>query len=124
MAREVDELFGEGEGTPAPRTRTVWALLVSGLVLALAGLACTTAPGGLLVLVAWMIVEKESDRLDNGYLPADARPTVDRLRTATYAGLVVVVLVFLVQIGLFCTGFYESFWERLLIWATEGPLRS
>lgn len=120
MAREVDELFGEGEGTPAPRTRTVWALLVSGLLLAVLGLACTTAPGGVLVLIAWMIVEKENDRLENGYLPADARPAVDRLRVATYAGLVVVVLVFLIQIVLFCLGFYETFWENLLVWATDG----
>lgn len=123
MAREVDELFGEGEGTPAPRARTVWALLGFGLLLTVLGLACSTAPGGLLVLIAWMIVEKEDDRLENGYLPADARPVVDRLRTATYAGLVIVIVAFVTQIMLFCTGFYEVLWERLLIWITGGTPR-
>lgn len=117
MAREVDELFGEGEGAPTPRSALVWTLLVSGLLLSLVGLLCTSAPGGILVLLAWSAVEKEMDRVDNGYLPAEARPTVARMRTATYVGLVLVVLVFVVQGWLFCLGFYEHLWERMLEWA-------
>lgn len=117
MAREVDELFGEGEGAPKPRSALIWTLLLSGLLLAVAGLLCSAAPGGVLVLVAWMLVEKEMDRVDNGYLPVEVRPVVARLRTATYIGLMLVVLLFVVQGWLFCTGFYESLWEQMLGWA-------
>lgn len=115
MAREVDELFGEGGGAPAPRSTLIWVLLLSGIVLSVVGLACSAAPGGLLVLIAWMTVEKEMDRVDNGYLPADARPTVQRVRTACYLGLVIVILVFVAQAWLFCAGFYEWLWAEALV---------
>lgn len=120
MAREVDELFGEGEGAPTPRSGLVWTLLVSGLLLAVVGLLCSAAPGGILVLVAWMLVEKEMDRVENGYLPAESRPIVARLRTATYVGLLLVVVLFVVQGWLFCTGFYERLWAWMLGWALGG----
>ena len=116
MSDRVDELFGEGEGAPKPRTALVLSLLLSGVLTALLGMACTAAPGGVLVLLAWMTVEKEQDRLEVGYLPREAKPRVKFLRTATYVTLTVVVLLFLLQGWLLCqTDFYTVWWEYLLV---------
>jgi len=116
MSDRVDELFGDGEGAPKPRTALVVALLVTGLLTALLGMACTAAPGGVLVLLAWMAVEKEQDRLEVGYLPKDAKPRVRMLRTATYVTLAIVVLMFVIQGWLLCqTDFYTVWWEYLLV---------
>ena len=46
MSTDVDELFGEGGGAPTPRTSLALALLVAGLVLAVVGMVCSAAPGG------------------------------------------------------------------------------
>ncbi len=104
----IDELFGEGGGAPEVQSKPVLRLLAAGLVTTLLGLACTTAPGGVLVLLAWMRVEKEADRVQNGFLPESARPQVERLRSATYVGLLFVVAMFFVQGALLCSGVYEN----------------
>lgn len=111
---ELDELFGEREDAPRARTGRVWGLLAVGLVLAGLGLLCSSAPGGILVLVAWMLVEKEMDRVENGYLPADQRPVVVRARAAAVAGLALSVAIFVLQGLLFCNGWYEVFWPSAL----------
>lgn len=116
---QVDELFGEGQGAPKPRTGLVRALLASGLVLALFGLACSSAPGGALVLAAWLVVDTEMRRVENGYLPADTRAEVQRLHHQTYAALVAVLAVFAVQSALLCGGFYESFWTWVVATVAE-----
>jgi hypothetical protein len=109
---KVDELFGQGGGAPSPRVGWIYTMLASGMLLALAGMACTSAPGGLLVLGAWLLVEQESDRLESGYLPSDAAPALARARSRTWVGLVTVVVLFTVQAFLLCTThFYESLYE-------------
>lgn len=122
MSQPVDELFGEGEGAPAPRTGLILSLLVSGLLTALIGMLCTTAPGGLLVLLAWLLVEKEMDRIDSGYLPSDARPHVQRLRTFTYAGVLVVIGLFVAQGFLLCGHAYDGLWLSMLGWLLGEPV--
>ncbi len=122
----VDELFGEGAGAPAPRLGWIYFLLVSGLLLAVLGMLCTSVPGALLVLFAWLIVEQEVDRLESGYLPADTAPTLARARSRTGAGLVTVVLLFFVQATLLCsTSLYEalyvSYATPVLEWIAPPP---
>ncbi len=111
---DLEELFGEGAGAPAPRTTLVASLLLFGLTLAIAGMACTAAPGGLLVLAGWMVVEKELDRIDSGYLPTDARPHVLRLRLFAYAAVLLVIGLFIAQGVLFCFGGYDMLWLGML----------
>lgn len=114
MAQDVDELFGGGQGQPAPRTGLVGALLVGGLLLSIVGLACSSVPGGILVLIAWSVVETENDRIESGYLPLDARGRVRALRAAVYFAIVVVVAALAVQLWLLGQGFYQILWSSLL----------
>ncbi len=114
MPSDVDEIFG-GEDAPKPRTALTLAMLLSGLVVALLGMACTTAPGGVLVLLSWMIVEKELDRVDSGYLAETDRRAVQQLRMAVGTGLAFVIALFLIQAVLLCqTNLYESLLVGLL----------
>jgi len=106
----LDELFGEDGGVPEPRAGTIVALLATGLTLTILGLACSAAPGGMLVLLAWYLVGKDMDRVDNGYLPADARPRVRRLQQATWASVAVVLVAFAVQAWLLSMGVYDVLW--------------
>ncbi|MCB9662784.1 MAG: hypothetical protein H6732_01630 [Alphaproteobacteria bacterium] len=114
MSQEVDELFGEGAGTPEPRLGLVRALLAGGVALTFVGLACSTVPGGLLVLAAWLVIDTEAERVESGYLPADTRPRVVVHQRATLAGLILVGLMFTAQMLLLMGGFYDVFWGELL----------
>jgi len=111
---ELDEIFGVGSGVPTPRTGTIVTLLAGGLVVGTVGLACTSVPGGVMVLLAWMLVEKEMDRIESGYLPEEARRVVGQLQVLAYVGVAVVVLLFGVQAYLFCSGGYDMLWGALL----------
>ncbi len=90
----VDELFGSAGAGARPKTGPAYALLALGLAVSVLGLVCTTAPGGLLVLGAWLLVEREGDRVDSGFLPETAAPEVARARRWTAAGLLVVLALF------------------------------
>lgn len=114
MSRDVDDLFGtEGDGV-RPKSFRIYVVLITGLVLTVAGMACTAVPGGLLTLVAWALVEKELDRVDSGYLALDYRPGLVALRGFVWASLVLVLGLFIVQGVLLCTGWYTSFWSYLI----------
>lgn len=117
----IDELFGQGGGAPTPRTGWIHALLILGIALSIAGLLCTSAPGGIVVLLAWLLVEQESDRLESGYLPSDCAPALARARSRTWAGIVLVVVIFFVQTILLCTtSFYEQLYVNLATPALES----
>jgi hypothetical protein len=120
---ELDELFGEAGARPRPRTGLVVTLLAVGLLATVLGMVCTAVPGGLLVLVAWQLVEKDADRVESGYLPAEARTTVVWLRRATLAAIVLVVLLFVAQAVLLAMGFYDVLWAGFLERAIDawGP---
>lgn len=126
MSEELEELFGDAGGQPVPRSRLVGTLLGSGLLLATLGMACSAAPGGLMVLAAWMVVEKEMDRVESGYLPADSHSEVRRLQQMTLVALAIVVVLFFVQTILFSLGVYEGLWTRLVellvSWLGDGAL--
>lgn len=124
MPAELGELFGEGWGHPTPRTRLIGGLLISGVVLTFFGMACIAAPGGLLVLLAWMYVEKDMERLESGYLPEADRPRVELLRNLTYGGLLFVILMFVIQGLLLCNGGYDYLLDTVYIPAWQAFIRS
>lgn len=107
MSQPVDELFGEGQGAPQPRISLVLILMGSGLLLMVLGLGCSMLPGAALVMVSWLTIEKEMDRVENGYLPLDARPVVVRMRNATRAVVLATVILLVVQIVLVQSGLYD-----------------
>lgn len=111
---QVDELFGGGEGQPGARLGRVYGLLVAGLLIGTLGLVCSVVPGAALVLIAWLMAEKELDRVESGYLPKQLRPTVSRAHRLTRAGLVSLILLLFLQVVLLCAGVYHRAWEALL----------
>jgi hypothetical protein len=130
MSADLEELFGQGEGQAQPRIRLVAILAASGVLLSILGLTCTTAPGGALVLISWLVIDKETSRVQSGYLSTDFQPVIDQARKWTYLCLVLVIGLFMVQLILLCQGFYEYFWgsilERLiplLIDSTATPIQ-
>ena len=112
---ELDELFGGGTGQPQPRSRLILGLLVAGVTLTAAGMLCTAVPGGLVVLIAWHQVEKESERLEAGFLAPGARPAIQQMQTLTYASVFLVLLLFTAQTTLFVLGFYDSLWQAMIL---------
>ena len=121
MSQRVDELFGGGDGAPEPRTGAIVAMLVVGVTVATLGLACTSVPGGVIVLMAWMMAEKEVDRIDNGYLPNTARPTVVWLQRLCVLAVFLTLALFILQAWLFCSGQYDVIWSMLLEWVVGAP---
>lgn len=124
MSRDLEELFGEGEGRPEPRTRLILGLLGGGLALTTAGMACTAVPGGIVILAAWNVVDAELQRVESGYLPASDRLHLQRMERLVYVALGLVVLAFLIQAWLLYQGFYEALWDSFLhlLLGTEGHL--
>lgn len=111
---KVDELFGGAGTAPHPRSGLVLGLVATGLVLATGGLACSSAPGGILVLAAWIVVEKERGRVESGYLPADTESEVRNLRTIALTAMMMVLLLFFVQAVLLMLGTYDALIEAVL----------
>lgn len=111
---ELAELFG-GSGRARPRTGLVAGLLIGGVLTTILGMACIAAPGGLLVLLAWLVVEKDHDRVESGYLPEADRSTVERSRNLTHAGLMLVICLFFVQALLLCFGGYDPLLDDVYI---------
>ena len=114
MSQKVDDLFGEGDSAVQPKTKTIIGKLVLGGVLAFFGLACTSVPGGLLVLWAWSIMEKEIDRVESGYLPEETLGTLQTLKGFVWAALLVILVIFIGQTILLFSGFYVGFWSNII----------
>ena len=122
MSQKVDELFGKGGSSVQPKTLSIIALLASGMLLAVLGLACSSVPGGLLVLWAWSIMEKEIDRVESGYLPEEAIGHLRSLKTIVWTSLLIVLILFIGQTVLLFTGFYIGFWGFIVEqFATGSP---
>ncbi len=118
----LDELFGAGHGQPTPRIRAIALSLGVGLVLAVLGMTCSAAPGGLLVLVAWVLVEKELDRVESGYLSTEFKPRLEQLQLGIYVAVVTVILLFAAQFWLLRRGFYEALWGGFIMAIREAVL--
>jgi hypothetical protein len=119
---ELDELFGPEGGQPQPRRGLVLGLLTTGLLMAILGMGCSAAPGGVLVLLAWVVAEKELDRVESGYLPWDVRGEVRRLYQLTLTGVLLVLFLFAVQAWLLYVGFYEALWGYLVARLMGSPV--
>lgn len=113
---DIDELFGEGGGAPAPRTVLASGLIATGLLTALVGMVCSAAPGALLVLLGWYVVEKDAARVESGYLPATAAPTVRALRVVAVGAVLGVIAMFVVQEVLLRVGVYDGPWSAAFGW--------
>lgn len=112
---ELDELFGEGDDRARPQRTRILALVTGGLFLELVGLMCTSVPGGLLVLMAWTVVEKDLDRIESGYLAPEHRLEVIRLQRLVLACIFLTIALFALQGVLVCTGVYsEQIWPWLI----------
>ena len=114
MARDdLDELFGEGGGTPEPKVIPAIALSVIGVLSAIIGMVCLAAPGGILVLLGLWWIEREMDRVENGYLAEDARPRVESARRFVLLCLIIVIALFFLQAVLYCNGFYQGLGDSI-----------
>ena len=114
---EIDDLFGDGSGTPSPSTTGPLVLSLLGLFMSLCGMACLAAPGGIPVLLALWWIERERDRVNNGYLPADAGPVVERTRRLVYLALFAVIGLFVIQALLYCNGTYDALGNLIFLGA-------
>lgn len=112
MANEVDELFGGGEGAAEPDVTTALALAALGVFGAILGMGCIAAPGALVVLIGLWRIEKELDRVENGFLDVSARPVVLRARRWIFAALAAVIGLLFVQVVLYFMGFYQMIGDR------------
>jgi ABC-type Fe3+ transport system permease subunit len=111
--RAVNELFG-AEGTALePSLGLPITLLVAGLMLAVLGMLCSAAPGGLIVLLGWVLLEREQRRLDAGALPPEHATAIARSLRASYVAVLLCVLLFGVQLFLYCSGAYDALWGRI-----------
>ena len=117
---DVDELFGQGDAPPRPRTAVISLWMYTGLTLAVFGLACTSVPGALLVLWAWSMLDAELARVDNGYLAPEARDELTALEWRMWAAIGALVMLLLFQATLLSNGFYEWLWETALRWILAG----
>jgi len=113
----LDELFGEATAEVQPRTNQVYALIGAGLLVALLGLACSSVPGVIVVLLGWYVADKEGDRLDSGFLPQTFAASVHHAQRVAWFGVAGAVLIILAQVMLFCGGFYRVYLEALLLLA-------
>lgn len=113
MSEHVDDLFSS-EGTERRARLTLpIVLIVSGLVVALIGLLCSSAPGGVMVLVGLMRIETERRRVQTGALPqSEAEAVTSALRVA-YTAMTLVVALFGIQTALLCLGIYQPLWGEL-----------
>jgi hypothetical protein len=118
----LDELFEptaatSSRGAPTARGALVRAWVALGLLLATAGLALSSVPGGALVLAAWYVAERDLARIQAGYLPIDAEPDALDARRYAVVGVLGALVVLALQAWLLSSGFYAVFWlsiaERL-----------
>ncbi len=120
---KTDGLFGN-EDAPRPRVGRIFALLALGMLLAVLGLACSSIPGGVLILLAWLSVDKELDRIDTGYLPESDRVRMKRWKMAVMTSLWIVLGLVTLQALLLCmTDVYEVWLlenlEAFMLWRTS-----
>lgn len=122
MSERVDELFGSAGTEARPRTALVLSLTVGGFVLTALGLACSVIPGALVVLAAWIVVQRELDRVESGFLPVTDRPLLLTLRAFVWVTVFVVALLAAVQLWGMWTGAYPQLWGAAIrAWLASQP---
>ena len=124
MSERVDELFGSGGTEAKPRLLLVAFLLSTGVVVTGLGLFCSVVPGALVVLLAWLVVERDLDRVDSGFLPVTERPRLVVVRAVVWAVVAGVSALTLLQLAGMWTGVYPSLWSSWIAGWVEsaGPV--
>jgi hypothetical protein len=118
LSDRVDQLFGsEAGGTPGPgpmpRNNLVLGLLLLAVPLDLFGLVCCTSiPGMVLTLSAWLIADTDLAKVESGHLPMEKAPTLVRYKQVAFGLLIFCGLTFIVQMTMLSNGVYESW----LVW--------
>lgn len=113
MAPEIDDLFSEGSASGRARLGLPMTCVAVGVATAVFGMVCTAAPGGLLVLVGWLLLEREQSRVDSGALPLSATDSIAGALRVTYVAVGVVILLFVTQLLLYCMGYYDVLWGSI-----------
>jgi hypothetical protein len=122
MSERVDELFGSAGTEARPRTALIVSLTVGGFLLTVGGLACSVIPGALLVLAAWIVVQRELDRVESGFLPVTERSSLLALRAIVWIAVGLVALLTVLQLAGLWTGVYSVFWGGLVqAWVEQHP---
>ncbi len=125
MSDRVDQLFG-GDGSapgrgPTARTHTIFALLVVATPMNLFGVVCCTSiPGMVMTLAAWLLADADLARVESGHLPMDQAPALVRLKRVAFGLLVFCGLTFLIQMTLLSQGAYERWLVALVTWLGSG----
>ncbi len=120
MSDRVDQLFGgeppgPGGSGPQPRTGLILGLLVVAAPLDLFGIVCCSSiPGMVLTLAAWLLADGDLARVESGHLPMDKAPALVRLKQVAFGLLVFCGLSFLVQMALLGNGAYERWLVSLV----------
>jgi hypothetical protein len=122
MSERVDELFGSFGTEARPRTALVVSLTVGGVLLSVGGLACSVLPGVLLVLAAWIVVQRDLDRVESGFLPLPERGGLLALRAVVWGAVGLVALLSAAQLAGLWSGFYSALWgEAIRGWVESHP---
>lgn len=117
MIDEVGELFGQSGDAAQVRVTPILLTLAAGLTLIGLGMLLTVVPGVLALLAARAGVDKEQDRLRNGFLPADAARTVRALSVVSTLALAVGVVAMGFQLWMVWTGRF-TMWINTLLYLT------
>lgn len=122
MSERVDELFGSAGTEARPRTALILSLTGGGLVVTALGLACSVIPGALVVLAAWVVVQRELDRVESGFLPVTDRPLLLGLRAIVWVTVGVVAVAAALQLWGMWSGLYPQLWgEAVRAWLETQP---
>jgi hypothetical protein len=112
-SERVDQLFGgeaggSGLGGPEPRTGLILGLLVVAAPMDLFGVVCCTSiPGMVLTLAAWLAADADLARVESGHLDVDRAPALVRLKQVAFGLLIWCGATFLIQMALLGNGAYE-----------------
>ncbi len=114
MSDRVDLLFGGGGDPPRPRTRPIVALLALALPLDLAGVVLPTSIVGLVpTLGAWVLAQRELDRVRRGELPQEEVGALPLLHQAAGVLLGWCAVSYVIQVALVVSGTADRLVGRL-----------
>ncbi|MCA9492941.1 MAG: hypothetical protein KC621_23585 [Myxococcales bacterium] len=111
---DVDELFGSGGTTAKPRLTLILTLMSAGVITTGLGLACSTIPGGLLLLSAWLVAERDLQRVEAGFLPLSQGTVLRAFRALAVLLVMLATAAFVLQTVLMGMGFYDVAWPLML----------
>ncbi len=95
----------------------ILGLLVVATPLNLLGVVCCTSiPGMVLTLAAWLLADADLARVESGHLPMEQAPPLVRMKQVAFGLLAFCGLTFLVQMALLSSGAYERWLVAVVNW--------